>query len=175
MSVVRQSSYIRAGVLRSIWSMVTATDSVAVMTGLCSSLALAVVLCGFFITASRGVLMACGVPAPGGGAAAWPVVLSRSGSTATGLRAQEQARCLRRRLRGERPRSEGWPGHCPARVLLVVPAPDPSSRRRLTESRRSDGIKSDHLRCWSRSVRLDTICPSRLAAPADATRDPGPT
>src|SRR3954463_16637369 len=80
-------------------------------------------VCGLqAFTASRIVLMACGVPGSGGGAAVWSVVLSRSRSRATGLRAQGQARCLRRRLRGERPRSEGWPGHCPARVLLVVPA-----------------------------------------------------
>ena len=54
-------------------------------------------------------------------------------------------------------------------VAFVLVSP---SHRRLTESRRSGGIKST-LWVGGAYARLDTACPARLALPAEATGRPG--
>jgi hypothetical protein len=80
-------------------------------------------VCGLqAFTASRGVLMACGVPGSGGVAAPgrWSCPGQGQGRQAfapKGRRDASGGACAASGLR-----SEGWPGHCPARVLLVVPA-----------------------------------------------------
>ena len=78
---------------------------------------------------------------------------------------------LRRRLRGERPRSGKGPRTLAGRLAAVVAVGLPA-RRRLKEPDRPGGIKPDRRRCWLRNVRLDPARPARLAAPADATGRP---
>ena len=85
-----------------------------------------------------------------------------------------QGQGLRRRLRGERPRSGERGPRCWAPVVACGRlVPGSPSRRRLTEADRSGGIKSDRTLLGSGCVRLDTTGPVSLAAPADATGTPG--
>ncbi|MEZ0112800.1 hypothetical protein ABH920_006824 [Catenulispora sp. EB89] len=84
----------------------------------------------------------------------------RQSSSVVGTNSQRQG--LRRRLRGERPRSgEGGRAVCRRTLLVVAFVPGSPSRRRLTEADRSGGIKSDP--CCCGAVSCDLTPPARSA------------
>ena len=131
-------------------------------------------VCGFsrLFTASRMVLRPLASPARVGA-----LRQGRGSSLDQELQAfapKGGARCLRRRLRGERPRLRGGGvallggGRClwsPRPGFPVASSPD-GSRPAWRRQAASPPL-------WSGCVRLDPASPVSLAAPADATGNPG--